>query len=154
MVIKQVIARITSARKTNREAKILHNFKNQLDVRLNLLLNIVDGKAPPPADLTPKELVVIFSLLLNRYSLDDVIQRMMVYSNEGFAKKFNDDFFFLLDQTSKSYRRLGLIENSDKLVTFGKTVAQAHGNLPWTGKFEQRFYQRIEHQIQYQFRTG
>jgi hypothetical protein len=131
----------------NSEQRLLRHFQRQPSVRLQLVKDIVNRTLNAPKEVVPLEMVAVFALLLAKRSRDEVVQRMLELSNEGWRAKFDDDFFQQLEWTIRDFRVKGLAQEYRTLIQFGETAAQQHQPRAWADKFRQLRDQVLQREV-------
>jgi hypothetical protein len=114
-----------------KKARLLHYFRKEPSVRLQLVQDLSARQIRISDDFSPLEMVAVFCLLLAQGVLSETIQTMTEFSNEGWAKKFDDDFFSALAQTLLGFRSIGLRNEANELLRFGEATANYHRVNEW-----------------------
>ena len=67
------------------QAKIIRHFQRKHNLRMQVVGDIVSGKSQISDNMSPIEMVAISSLLLTEHPIDEVIQVLTSFSNEGWG---------------------------------------------------------------------
>lgn len=130
------------------EKRVWRHFKRKPDFHVEWVQAVVNGQKTSLDELSPVEMVAVFSLLLCKFSLDEVVQKMNVLSTENPAGKFDEAFFQSLENTLKEFQIKGFSEERYLLLQLAQNLAQHHHQLVWAEKFHTSFMNIAKKQVE------
>lgn len=132
------------------EKKVKRHFQRKPNIRMEVIQEIVDEGKTSLDELSPLEIVAVFSILLAKIPLDEVIQKMRVFSDENGSKQFDEAFFQSLENTLQAFRIKRFSEERYLLLQFAENVATHHHYSDWADKFHHEFMQIAKKQVETQ----
>ncbi|MCB9135310.1 MAG: hypothetical protein H6636_07780 [Anaerolineales bacterium] len=132
------------------EKKVKRHFQRKPNIRMEVIQEIVDEGKTSLDELSPLEIVAVFSILLAKIPLDEVIQKMRVFSDENGSKQFDEAFFQNLENTLQAFRIKRFSEERYLLLQFAENVATHHHYSDWADKFHHEFMQIAKKQVETQ----
>ncbi len=139
---------VTSLILGSSEKRVSRHFKEKPNFHQESVQEVVNGQKTSLEKLSPIEIVAVFSLLLCKFSLDEVVQKMNVLSTENPAGKFDEAFFQSLENTLKEFQIKGLSEERYLLLQLAQNLAQHHHQLAWAEKFHTSFMNIAKKQVE------
>lgn len=139
---------VTSLLLGSSEKRVWRHFKRKPDFHLEWVQDVVHGQKTSLDELSPVEMVAVFSLLLCKFPLHEVIQKMNVLSTENPAGKFDEAFFQSVENTLKEFQIKGLSEERYLLLQLAENLAQHHHQLAWAEKFHNTFMKIAKKQVE------
>lgn len=130
------------------EKRVWRHFKRKPDFHLEWVQDVVNGQKTSLEELSHIEMVAVFSLLLCKFSLDEVVQKMNVLSTENPAGKFDEAFFQSLENTLKEFQIKGLSEERYLLLQLAENIAHYHHQIAWAEKFHLTFMKIAKKQVE------
>ena len=109
--------------------------------------NFLERRIPPSNLLSPVEIVAVLSLIAANGSFLNVISTLTILSEENIGNRFDDEFFFAINQASRDLDYLGMDKEAGDLPKIGDLASQIHSESKWANHFNQILDKRVRPQI-------
>lgn len=119
----------------NKHARISRYFRQDPNIRFQLVKELSQNVSAIPDDLSSLEMVAILTLIYLKETVSAsqaVAQRFS--TREGLAR-FNDEFFDQLDSTARAFSAKRWNQEAIDLFRLGQAIAQSNSNSHWTREF-------------------
>jgi hypothetical protein len=114
---------------------------------MELVESIYLGTAQTGQVPTRGEMVAVLVLLGNARPIDRVISRLDRFSNVGWADRFDDEFFELLEAENLDLRREGFFREARTLVKVGAVAARMQDQNEWVDRLDKKTNLELGKQI-------
>jgi hypothetical protein len=110
-------------------------FKNNSNVDLKRVTAFVKNAGLPPEDFTAWEMVAAFGLIVSDSTVSETLRVARTWGDIGWEKKYDYDFFDVLEQTAQNVSWKYKSKDSIKLLQFGQRLAQQYDQGYWDDRY-------------------
>ncbi|MAT41458.1 MAG: hypothetical protein CL609_03880 [Anaerolineaceae bacterium] len=110
-------------------------YKDHPEVNLEKVKYFISDELQPEEIYSHWEMVAIFTTFLLKENVQEVLKRSQVYGDLGWEKKFNYDFYNEIDQTANKIYLRKSKKIAEKLLMFGKRLAERYDQREWAEKY-------------------
>jgi hypothetical protein len=119
----------------NKHARIARYFRQNQNIRFQLVLDLSKNASVPLQDLSPTEMVAVLTLIYLNTTVSDSHATAQRFAAHGWANKFSDEFFDRLYSTARAFSAKRWNEESIDLFRLGQLIAQSNNNSHWSREF-------------------
>jgi|GEM_PF-5280587 len=115
---------------------VIQNYKNHPDVDFEKVDRVIDSGIFPAEEFSRQEMVAVFGLLLLKTEIPDVIQKAQLFGGQGWAKKFDHDFYEEIANRAIRISTQWHKRSARDLIMFGKRLAEVYQEKVWVGEYK------------------
>ena len=119
----------------NKHARISRYFRQNPNIRFQLVKELSQNASEIPGDLSPIEMVAVLTLINLKETISDSHAVAQRFSTIGWEGKFNDEFFDRLDSTARAFSAKRWNREAIDLFRLGQMIAQSSTNSHWAREF-------------------
>jgi|LGVF01.2.fsa_nt_gb hypothetical protein len=110
-------------------------FINHSKVDFEKVNKQLENKGLPRQDLNSWEIVAALCLCLVEDNVSKTVQRAERFGDQGWDRKYNYDFFSIMEQTALKMSNKGNKKKARELISVGHRIAEKYNNKYWIEKF-------------------
>lgn len=117
---------------------VTKHFKKNSNVDIKKVAEFVKVGGIPPEDFTAWEMVATFGLLISDSTVSDLLKTAQTFGDHGWEKKYNSDFFDVLEHTAQHVGWKGRNKTGIKLLQLGQGLAGLYDNDYWENRLKEK----------------
>ncbi len=129
----------------SKRARISRHFRQNKDIRIQLVKKLSEGASALPNDLSQSEMVALLTFIYVKETVSDSFAAFQKFTTIGWEGKFNDDFYNRLDSTARAFSAKRWNRESIDLFRLGQMIAQSNNNSNWSREFKNSI-ERLQYQ--------